>query len=188
MSFAHTKSHNRGLSIGAAILTAFGLFWALAAVRASASLTHIAAYAAIAIALAVITASIWCAIRAQGREAHDPIAAEREGRRAGMWFGIILTLEGAFIAAAAILLSRHNLANWIPAVTALIVGLHFLPLARLFRAPLYYLTGLFAAAAALASVAITSAPARITFVCASMAAILWLTAVAALVHSRRYSS
>ncbi len=185
MSFAHTKSHNRGLSIGAAILTAFGLFWALAAIHASASLTPAAAYAAIAIALILIIASLWCAARAQGREAQNPEAAERDGRRAGMWFGIIFTLEGAFIAAAAVLLSRQHLADWIPIATAAIVGLHFLPLARLFRARIYYLTGTLAAAAALASIAISDAASRIAFVCVAMTAILWLTAIAALLQSRR---
>ena len=185
MSFEHTKSHNRGLAIGAAILTAFGLFWALAAIHAGPSLPHAAAYAAIAIAVVLIIASVWCALRAQGREAQNPEAAEREGRHAGMWFGIIFTLEGAIIAAAAIALSRHNLADWIPIVTAFIVGLHFLPLARIFRAPLYYLTGIFAAAAALASIAISDSAARIAFVCVAMVTILWLTSIAALVQSRR---
>ena len=42
------------------------------------------------------------------------------------------------IFAAALLLHRPV---WIPPLVALAVGLHFLPLARLFRRPLYYVTG-----------------------------------------------
>jgi hypothetical protein len=42
---------------------------------------------------------------------------------------------------ASILLSTFQLDRFIPAVTALIVGIHFFPLARLFRVPVYYITG-----------------------------------------------
>lgn len=45
------------------------------------------------------------------------------------------------IALASILLSIFQLDRFIAPATALIVGIHFFPLARLFRVPTYYITG-----------------------------------------------
>lgn len=184
MAFERTKAHNRGLAIGAAILSLFGLAWSLGAVFAGPRPIRLYAYTPVPIAFALIVASLWCAIRARGRVAADPRAAAEEGRRAGMLFGLIFVLEGALIAIAAIVLARYNLSPWIPVAVGFIVGLHFLPLARLFRTPLYYFTGILAAGSALVSVALADAVLRIVFVSFAMAAILWITAIAALIQVR----
>ncbi len=63
------------------------------------------------------------------------------GKRIGMWFGIVFGVEILLIALASILLSNFQLDRFIAPAVALIVGIHFLPLARLFRVPAYYLTG-----------------------------------------------
>jgi hypothetical protein len=69
------------------------------------------------------------------------------------WFGIVFGLEFILIALASILLSRWQVSWFIAPVTALIVGVHFFPLARLFRVPVYYVTGALLAALALVAVA-----------------------------------
>src|SRR5579859_2784988 len=62
-----------------------------------------------------------------------------QGRRYGVWFGIVFGIEIMLIVLANILLSNFHAETFIAAVTALIVGVHFLPLANLFRVPAYYL-------------------------------------------------
>jgi hypothetical protein len=63
------------------------------------------------------------------------------GKRIAMWLGIIFGIEIVLIALASILLSVFQADRFIAPTAALIVGIHFFPLARLFRVPVYYLTG-----------------------------------------------
>lgn len=63
------------------------------------------------------------------------------GRSIVKGFGIIFGLEIVLIALASILLSIFPLSRFIAPTTALIVGLHFIPLARLFRVSIGYVTG-----------------------------------------------
>jgi hypothetical protein len=55
-------------------------------------------------------------------------------------FTIVVATETAAIIAAANILARSGHAQWIPAVICALVGLHFIPLARLFSVALYYAT------------------------------------------------
>ncbi len=66
-------------------------------------------------------------------------------------FNLVVAGEVAAIIVAVGLLGRSDHADWIPATICLVVGLHLIPLARLFRLPLYYAT-----AAALCLVAATT--------------------------------
>jgi len=84
-------------------------------------------------------------------------------------------LEGIAIALAVVLLGRYGMGTFIPAVVALIVGLHFFPLAGLYGVKVYYLTG--AALCAVALVAFWVAPsARLQLVGLGSAAVLFATA------------
>ena len=62
-------------------------------------------------------------------------------KRISIRFGIIFGIEIVLIALANILLSLFQVDRFIAPTTALIVGIHFFPLARLFRIPVYYITG-----------------------------------------------
>jgi len=66
-------------------------------------------------------------------------------------FALVVAAEAAAIFAAVIILVRSDHADWIPATVCAAVGLHFVPLARLFRLPIYYAT-----AAGLCLVAVTT--------------------------------
>jgi hypothetical protein len=94
------------------------------------------------------------------------------GRLVGIWSGI----EGvAMFVAANVLIATHHREALMPAF-AIIVGAHFLPLARGIPVRLYYLTG-----AALVAVGIAGllAPLQVPlFVGASAAVILWASAIA----------
>ena len=182
-----TTAQLRGMAIGAAILTLFGLAWALAALLNWPERPTWSIVLSLSIAGSLIAASIFRALHPGGLPSADPSRAAAQGRRAGVWFGIIFTLEGVFIAIAAIVLANHSLALWIPVAAALIVGLHFLPLAHLFRVPLYYATGILSIAAAAASFAVQDDRARILTVSLAMASILWLTSTVVLLQARNSS-
>ena len=68
-------------------------------------------------------------------------ADARQGRRTGLWFGIIFATEGVLIGVASgICNALHRFDVFFP-IMALIVGLHFFPLAALFQVKVYYLVG-----------------------------------------------
>ena len=94
------------------------------------------------------------------------------GRLVGIWSGV----EGAamFVAANLLISSHHREA--LMSVFAMIVGAHFLPLARGIPVRLYYLTGTALVAVGIAGLL---APLQVPlFVGASAAVILWASAIA----------
>jgi hypothetical protein len=68
-------------------------------------------------------------------------ADARRGRRMGIWFGIIFATEGVFIGVASGICSAINRFDLFFPIMALIVGVHFFPLAALFQVKTYYLVG-----------------------------------------------
>jgi hypothetical protein len=63
-------------------------------------------------------------------------------RRTGRRFGLVLALEWGGCAVIAVILALTGHTEALPALIALIVGLHFLPLASLFGVPGYRITGI----------------------------------------------
>ncbi len=57
-------------------------------------------------------------------------------------FNQVFIAEGVGIGIVVVICANLGYSEWIPAAVALVVGLHFFPLARLFRMPLYYFTGI----------------------------------------------
>lgn len=63
-----------------------------------------------------------------------------KGKNIGMWYGIIFGLEGLTIPLVVFLLSKFNGEEYVVPAIALIVGLHFYPMARIFNRKIdYYL-------------------------------------------------
>ncbi len=100
-----------------------------------------------------------------------------------MFFGIILGAECLLIWLCAMLLAHLGLGIWIPMGVAGIVGLHFLPLARVFEVPLYYWTGALCVLGMLACSMLHDAGTRLLCVGLLMAAVLWLTALLLLLRA-----
>ena len=91
-------------------------------------------------------------------------------------FLIVFAIEIAAIIAALIVLSRFHMEQYMVAAIAVIVGLHFLPLAKIFRVQIYYVMGLaMVAATAAAAVSLTGAQ-QIICIAYSAGAILLVTA------------
>jgi hypothetical protein len=109
------------------------------------------------------------------------------GWRMGIGFGVVFGSEALLIALASIILSANGLDDFIVPVIALIVGLHFLPLAWLFQVQVYYVTGArmsLVAVVTLPAVPQTAtangAPLWVIVPATGSAVVLWLTAAIAL--------
>ncbi len=70
-------------------------------------------------------------------------ADARRGRRIGIWFGITFATEGVLIGVASGICNALNRFDLFFPIMALIVGVHFFPLAFLFQVKTYYLVGAF---------------------------------------------
>ena len=179
-----TIAHVRGRVAGAAILTLFGSVWCLLALHFWAARPDWSIPAGCAATLALLGLCVWRLMTLRGiRSVHDPDAAAK-GKRAGILFGIIFGAEGLLIAVSAMLLARVGLDIWIPLVIAGIVGLHFIPLARVFEVPLYYWTGVISVLGMLGCSLIRDAVARPLCAGLLMAAVLWLTAAVLIVKAQ----
>lgn len=175
-------AHLRGRVSGALILTCFGTVWCVLALlfwpaRPAWSIPAASIAAAALIALAIHR--LWLLKNIPSMD--DPVAAAK-GKRDGMWFGIIFGGEGFLIWLAVNILQNLHRSEWIPLAAGAIVGLHFLPLARLFQASIYYWTGSLSVFAMILCAFIPNADTRVLYAALSMAAILWLTALTVLLR------
>lgn len=173
-----------GAAFGVVMMTLFGtawLAWGLYNTRAD-SPWLIPALVLPAIALLVACFGMFQMGRRAAKQAAPLSAGQKRAQsRMGMMFGIIFGAEGLLIFLAVNVLTHFHLESYIMTAVAAIVGLHFLPLARLYRVPLYYWMGGVMLADAVVSLALPS-PTREIAVGLSMGAILWLTCVLVLRH------
>ena len=70
----------------------------------------------------------------------DPVK-QADARRRERLFNFVFLTQGVAIALTVVVCVSTDRTEYIPAVIAMIVGAHFLPLAGLFRMLLYYATG-----------------------------------------------
>jgi hypothetical protein len=179
-----TVAHIRGCVAGAAILTLFGAAWCIIALEFWAARPAWSLPAGIATAIVLLGMCIQRLIALRSIPSVDDPAAAARGKRAGMFFGIIFGAECGLIALCAALLARAGLSIWIPVAVAIIVGLHFIPLARVFEVPLYYWTGALCVVGVLGCSLIRDAGTRLLCAGLAMAAVLWLTAATLLLQAR----
>jgi hypothetical protein len=140
----------RGRAAGITVCAVMGLTWAFSATGA---LGPVAAAAVLVAGLAIVAVLMTGArrLRRQAGAMPDMVSAGVDVTKVRRRFALVLVGEGAAIAAAINVLVRWGHTEWIPAVICAAVGLHFVPLARMFGVPLYYAT-----AAALCLVAATT--------------------------------
>ena len=169
---------------GASILTLFGSAWCIVALALWPA-HPVWSIPAASVATIVLLALSLMRLRALRNipSIDDPLAAVK-GKRAGMLFGIIFGTECGLIWICAMLLAHLGLGIWIPIAVAIIVGLHFIPLARVFEVPLYYSTGVLCVLGMLGCSLIHDAGTRLLCAGLVMAAVLWLTAVLLLLQAR----
>lgn len=130
----------RGRAIGVLVISIFGALWLLLGLAAREWLSLPTVLALAAGLGALVVAALVLQRRATAAlpgEAVDP----EEQRRIGRTFGRVNAIQWAAIIFIAVALGRFHLDAYTPAAVTVVVGLHFFPLARLFRHPQHHLTG-----------------------------------------------
>lgn len=132
----------QGYMSGALILTFFGALWALLTLSALMSQPRMFLIIIVVIVTAMLSYAAIMILRAAQQL---PQSVSPDARAQGItlfkWFPLIVVIEFVAIALASRLLIQANRDELIPLIIALIVGIHFLPLATIFHVPAYYLTG-----------------------------------------------
>jgi hypothetical protein len=181
-----------GAGIGALVLTYTGAAWAFAALGNRPGATPAWQFGVLTLPVLLLTALSVTRLVAVARLPIAPgsdaeaIEGARRGRRVGVLFGVVFAVEFGSIALAAILLSRAGRPLLIPVVIVAIVGVHFLPLARIFHVPTYGFGGVVLVLAALGSLLITDEPARVFALGMVTGLVLWVSAATVLaLHTGR---
>lgn len=176
---------HQGRAIGALVMTAFGAIWMITGANAL-SILNWEIWLIVAIVTGLLCLVALRQLQAARRIPKTPATASQaksvQTRRRR--FGIILAFEWVPILLVAFVLGRLGHPDFILPAIAVIVGLHFIPLARLFDFPLYYWTGSSFVLVAVASFAIDHLALRQAITCLGCGLALWLTTAAVLVFRK----
>jgi hypothetical protein len=137
----YRRGRSLGLAFGASWLILIGGGFAVASLAMIGTEATTVASAAIALTVAALTGCGIVTIRAAFRLppfSRPPTARERRVLRQ---FVAILVAEIAALAVVNPLVATHGRPEMLPAVSLIIVGLHFVALAPVFRVPRYYALG-----------------------------------------------
>ncbi len=162
-----------GSAIGVTILSLFGAAWIFLPLLSRHSAPVLYVPPVLLMLLLVCGGTI--AVRknaAAARSSMDPGFRRKIGRV----FGIVNAVEWTLVLIATTLLGRYGLSWLIVPVIVIIVGLHLLPLARLFERNLFYVAG--AALVAWAATMALALPATLAPVITAIGTgiLLWITA------------
>lgn len=128
----------RGFATGTIFMAFFGTLWAsigVGGLAGRAAPWPLVAALLIGVTLLAGGIALW---RGAGRLRDEPLAG---GDAVGRQFGLVFALEGVAIAIASVACNATgHFALFFP-IMAIIVGVHFLPLARLFDVAPYYAVG-----------------------------------------------
>jgi hypothetical protein len=166
----------RGSAVGAIVCAGFGAYalywWTEAAIEGERRLS----FGAIAVVTAILV--VWAiANLATLRHAPRVDLDKRLMRMYRIGYGLIVAIEGAAIFVGGPILGHYHrpdlYGQWINAV----VGLHFFPLGKLFKLPLYYWTGAAISSAAFGSLLISPGSLGSAVTAGGTGLALWITAV-----------
>ena len=164
-------------STGAIIMGVFAAIWWLVGVRASGH----GSLLIYSIPLVVTGLIVIVSLRSNDRSAQ--VSPEERARR-GRLVGIASGAEGLAIFVAANVMGNIGRSDYTGPVIAIIVGLHFLPLARLLPAGLYYGTSALLIVLGVCGFLIRRPEQRLLIVSVGAACVLWLTCVIILGHAK----
>lgn len=134
----------RGLASGIFVLAFFATYWAMAGAGIAFSGVYVTVALIVSIVIALVFFGFAVYLIVQARRLPKEVSEEEAvyWRGTGWKFGLVFLTEFVLIGVANIVLSILNKQEFAIPLTALIVGLHFLPLARLFRVNMYYGVGI----------------------------------------------
>ncbi|GAA2698544.1 hypothetical protein [Actinoplanes palleronii] len=134
----HTVDTRDGIAQGVIVMTVFSLAWVVLAATAAPS-------TAATIGLAVLGVAVTAAVAVTGLRLAARSAARGTTRRVSASsrtvFGLVNLGQTVLILVAVFGLTKAGHPGLIPAAVCFVVGLHFLPLARVFDVRTYWLTG-----------------------------------------------
>lgn len=181
-----TQNQLRGRAIGSLFFAGFGALWMLLALYARQILTIDTAIFVATGTLALSVAAVWL-MRKASRFPKIP-----EDPSSGKSFGRINALQWAAGAIVAFTFSRLHMDAYIPSAITAIVGIHFFPLAKLFRYPMHNVTGVVMVLWASASVLFVPVDQLQGIAALGSGTILWLSAAItlalALTSARRFQT
>ena len=151
----------------------FAAIWWLVGVRASGHASPSTYGIPIVVTGLIVVASL------RGRDRFEQVSPEERARR-GRLVGIASGIEGLAIFVAVNVLARFGRSEYAVPVIAIIVGLHFLPLARRLPAPFYYVTAALLIVLGICGFAIRRPEQRLLIVSIGAACVLWFTCVVVL--------
>jgi hypothetical protein len=173
---------SKGRAIGALIGGVFGTAWMFEALFFGAIATPVSLTVVAAIAIALV---VWPATRLISlRHAAYSTAHGRRWKAVSTPYWTLVVIEWLACGVAANWLNRIGRGGLTPQLIGVIVGLHFLPLAKIFKAPIYYWTGAAMVLGSLASLAIPAGHVRNMAVFGVNGLSLWATTVVNLCHDR----
>jgi hypothetical protein len=165
----------KGGARAALICASFGSGWMYWAVVFSGSQSPVP-FSIVTVPAVVLT--IWAILRVRGfRHLASSPAELAHWARFRKFFWIDFGIEWGLGGIAAFLLAFVGRSDLIPQALGVIIGLHFLPLAKIFAAHLYYWTGAIMVIAAIGSFIIPRSDVRGIAGCTAIGLILWLTAL-----------
>jgi len=168
-----------GMTTGAAIMFGFGIVWLLLGLlrgRPSPAWLRLSLFV-VGIALGASIATLGARASRIPRNA-SPLTVQQVAinREIGRHFYLIFGVELAAIFVAVVVLNAIHYPDYILCGIALIVGVHFVPLAALFRMPVYYATGLLGCAIGFIGFFVADDRLRQKVVGLSFGLLLWATA------------
>jgi hypothetical protein len=166
---------------GALIMAFFATVWWIVGLRAAGHGPALLYLVPIVVA-ASLGSVFWGLTRRRG--ASPGAADSAEEARRGRLVGWASAAEGVAIFIAANVLVNTGHRDAVAPAVALIVGAHFVPLARGLPAPAYYLTAGALVALGVVGLMIGDVSTRLTLVSAGAAGVLWLTSLSALARAR----
>jgi hypothetical protein len=165
----------RGASIGATIVGGFGAVWLAMGMSAAGMPARVAI--ALVVPVFALIACLASAVRRRLPKLAGPESPEKKQMMGA--FAAVNVVQWVAIFGTVNLLRNFQLEGWIVSAIVLIVGAHFLPLARIFGARQHVVTG--AALMVCAAVALVlPASVRDAVECVTTGLILWASAAAAL--------
>jgi hypothetical protein len=187
-----------GLSTGILILTVAGFVWFSWAISAFEDWRFAAAVFAPVAGVAV--GLVWAGVRVRRKAAGFSIrdlkqgTAEERGSNRTLTVGFlwVIAAEWTGCGLAAFFTYHFGHGELFPPALSLVVGLHFFPLAALFRLPFYHMTAAFGSLVSLAGLLTPSTlltpDARQILAGAGLGVVLWASAVYALFHADRLAA
>jgi hypothetical protein len=180
-SGARLKGNARGAMVCAVFGSAW-MFWTAAFVPTA----RTAALALVTIMTLLICG--WALSRVRvARRYQDSAADKARWAAIAPLFWVNTAAEWVLGAAAVFALAHLGRYSLIPQFLGVIIGLHFLPLAKLLRAPRYYVMGTAMILCVLASLLIPEGNIRNVTACAGIGLPMWITVVAILSQDKKPS-